>query len=104
MLRRSVARAAATDSTIPERRADAVSRRTGESVLVLDVASGEYYSLDDVAARIWELSDGARSVGEIVTELASEFDVSRDMLTRDVCEFLDDLAAAELVTFRLPRS
>jgi hypothetical protein len=36
----------------------------GDSVL-LDIDSGEYFSLNEVGGRVWELCDGPRSIDSI---------------------------------------
>jgi hypothetical protein len=77
--------------TIPWRALDA-------EALVLDVRSGMLYPLNSVAARIWHLCDGARDEEEIVRAIAAEFDAEEPVIRADVARFLDELAAAGLVT------
>ena len=82
--------------------ADVVCRQVGgESILVpirQNVGSLDYvYTLDPVAARVWALLDGQRTLHDIVTEICGEFDVDRDTATSDVSTLLDDLAEASLV-------
>ena len=55
---------------------------TGEAVL-LDIESGEYFSLNPVGGRIWELCDGTRSTAEIVSVMCDEYDVALDVVTAD---------------------
>ena len=68
----------------------------GEAVL-LDIERGEYFSLNSVGTRIWELCDGTRSVTEIVSVIGVEFDVTEDVVTADAQEILDELAKEKLV-------
>jgi hypothetical protein len=71
----------------------------GDSVL-LDIDSGEYYSLNQVGGRIWELCDGTRSVGAIAEVLCTEYDVTRETALSDASELLASFADAGLVAER----
>ena len=70
----------------------------GQTVL-LRLEDGGYYALDDVGARIWELCDGGRAVGEIVALLCEEFDAPEAVVQADVLEFIDDLRRERLLVF-----
>ena len=72
-------------------------RTLDTEALVVDVGAGTLYPLNSVAARIWELCDGARSMDDIVRALASEFDAEEDVIRLDAERFIDDLTAARLV-------
>lgn len=80
------------------RRSDlVVARRAGETVILLDPSSGEYFTLDDVGGRVWELCDGSRTVSEIVDAIAREYDAPRERIQGDVSELLAELAGIQLV-------
>jgi coenzyme PQQ biosynthesis protein PqqD len=68
----------------------------GQTVL-LRLEDGGYYALDDVGARIWELCDGSRAVGQIVDLLCKEFDAPEAIVRADVLEFIDDLRRERLL-------
>jgi len=59
-----------------------VVRQTGAEVLVLS----------EVAARILALADGIRPVGAWIEVLATEYEVDRGTLERDVLRFAAELA------------
>lgn len=71
----------------------------GDCVL-LDIDSGEYYSLNEVGGRVWELCDGTRSVGAIAETLCTEYDVPQETTLADAHELLASLADAGLVAER----
>ena len=75
----------------------------GESV-VLDPASGEYFGLNEVAARILELAGEQATIGHVVDCLLDEFEVDRDRLTADVRSFVVDLQNRGLVLLTNPTS
>ena len=72
-------------------------RTLDTEALVVDVSAGTLYPLNSVAARIWALCDGARSVDEIVRTLTSEFDADETLIRRDAEQFIADLTTARLV-------
>ncbi|MBV8518581.1 MAG: PqqD family protein [Acidobacteria bacterium] len=85
------------------RTADVVCRKVGaESILVPvrnNVGNLDFvYTLSPVAARIWELADGTRSVDAIAAELCGEYDVDEATASADVVQTLTDLAAVSLVS------
>jgi Coenzyme PQQ synthesis protein D (PqqD) len=64
-------------------------RRDGETIVVR--LGPEVVALEDVAALLWELFDGKRSLDEVVAEVASEYDVTPDVVEADVREFAGDM-------------
>jgi hypothetical protein len=62
----------------------------GEAVLILADAS-EINVLNRVGSLIFELSDGAHSVNEIVDEITRQFDISREQAESDTLAFLAEL-------------
>jgi len=69
---------------------------SGETVL-LDLASEQYFGLDEVGTRIWALLNDGRSVGEMVEILLGEYAVGREQLEADVRELLGALMDAGLI-------
>lgn len=101
-----------TDSTIAlsgsavfDRSRDVVCRQVGtESILVpirQNVGNLDYvYTLSPVAARIWALLDGGRTVDAIVSQLCEEYDVTAEAARQDVGSLLADLEEVSLVERR----
>lgn len=80
------------------RRAERVLAQKGaDKLILLDPDGGEYFTLDAVGSRVWELADGSRTVAAIAKALEQEFDAPADVIEADVLELLDELAAARLV-------
>ncbi len=67
-----------------------------EAVLVLS-QSGEVQVLNEVGARIWELTDGTRTVAQVAQAIADEFDVSAEQAQADVSEFVAQLVAQNVL-------
>ena len=70
---------------------------SGETVL-LDLSSENYFGLDKIGTRIWELLNGGASVGEVVDALLEEYDTDRKTLESDLAELLEKLAEAGLIS------
>ncbi len=84
------------DRVVGRRDRVVVQQVEGESVL-LDIDSGEYFSLNSVGGRVWELADGTHSVGAIIDTICAEYDVDPEIASRDTGELIDNLAGVGLV-------
>lgn len=65
--------------------------------MLLDLDQREYFALDDVAARMWEVLSDTGDVLRVVESLALEFEVERSSLQEDVEQFVRTLADRHLV-------
>ncbi|NUO62570.1 MAG: PqqD family protein [Gemmatimonadaceae bacterium] len=83
--------------TRPRRNPRVLTQRAGELVVLLDPDSGEYFSLDDVGGRIWELCDGTRTIGEIAVAIGEEYDADPAAIEADAAELLAGLGEASLL-------
>jgi len=68
-----------------------------QQAVLLDVESGEYFSLNDVGKRVWDLCDGALTVAQVADVICSEYDVAPDTALEDTGFLLENLAGAGLV-------
>ena len=59
------------------------ARQVGEEMVILDLASGTYFGLDPVGARIWKLMGEGKTLAEICEVMLDEYDVSLEDLERD---------------------
>jgi Coenzyme PQQ synthesis protein D (PqqD) len=70
---------------------------SGEGVL-LDLASGIYFGLDETSTRLWQLLQEHGSVRRVYEAMLLEFDVSRDRLEQDILAFVLDLTRRNLAS------
>jgi hypothetical protein len=68
----------------------------GESV-ILDLASGTYYGLNEVGTRIWVLLDEGRDEEGIAVALTAEYEVALEDARHHVRALLADLLARGLI-------
>ena len=66
-------------------------------VVVINLESGSYYSLNDVAAEVWALLESGSALGEIAETLGSRYDASADAIARALEAFVTDLHAERLL-------
>ena len=84
------------------RNEEIISRRIVDELILVplrkSVADMEtLYTLNDVGARVYELIDGTRSVGVIVDDIVSEFQVTADVAKSDVFEFIEQLLEVDSI-------
>jgi pyrroloquinoline quinone biosynthesis protein D len=68
-----------------------------DEIVVMSLASGEFFSMTGTAREIWLLLDGQRDRAALVRDLADRFAMPGPQIEADVTAFLDQLIAAELV-------
>ncbi|MBN1629022.1 MAG: PqqD family protein [Thermoleophilia bacterium] len=72
---------------------DVVSRKIDDTIVIVPLTAGigdaddELYTLNDTAQAIWEKLDGVRTLGDLVDDLALEFDAGREELEAHVIGF-----------------
>ena len=73
------------------RRDRVLARQAAGTLVLLDLDSGQYFSLDGVGARAWELCDGERDVGAILDTLGEEYDAPIEVVREDLVAFLREM-------------
>jgi len=68
----------------------------GETVL-LNLDNEEYYGLDGVGSRLWELIEAGTTYGQAITTVLDEYEVTREELEADLMRVVNDLHANGLV-------
>ena len=74
-----------------------MTRTVGEEVVVLDLATGTYFGLDPVGARIWELMGEGKTLDEICNTMLQEYEVTREELERDTLRLAEELNGQGLI-------
>jgi hypothetical protein len=82
----------------PRRRDRVLVQRAADQCILLDVDSGNYYALDEVSDRIWELCDGDHSVSAMVEAICQDFEAAAGDVEADVLAFLGEMASERLVS------
>jgi coenzyme PQQ biosynthesis protein PqqD len=79
------------------RREQIIAQQAAGTVILLNLADGQYYSLNEVGGRVWELCDGTRSVAEVVSIISQEYEAAVAVIEADVLELLEELGNAQMV-------
>ena len=77
---------------------DVLFQEISGEIVLLDLASEQYFGLDEVGARIWALINEGRAVGEVADSLLQEYEVERATLESDIDELLRSLLEAGLIS------
>ena len=77
--------------------ADAVARRVGDQVVLVQLRTNRIYELNRTGARLWELLQGGKDLEQAREEMLLEFDVSEDELRSNLNEIVDEMAAMGLL-------
>jgi hypothetical protein len=93
---RNSAISAAPDAPF-RRAAHVVSAAEGDRTVLLDPVGGEYFGLDEVGTRIWELLPDHPTAAALADRLFDEYDAPRATLAADAARLLGELAAKKLV-------
>ncbi len=68
-----------------------------EELVMLSVAAGNYYSLDPVGRRIWEMAEEPIRLNELCSCLMREFEVDQSVCEKDMLEFVAQLRVHDIV-------
>ncbi len=85
------------------KRSDAiVFRKIGDEVLLVPIRQGvgelgSLYTLNETAARIWELLDGTAKGTEIRDKITEEFDITPEEAEKDLVCHLKELASIKAI-------
>lgn len=63
-----------------------------DEAVVMDLDSGNFFSLSGSALSIWELIDGRRDTAAIIASLAEEYGADETAIGEDLATFVADLA------------
>jgi hypothetical protein len=75
---------------------DVVRRQIADEIILVPVRKSaedldSIYSINPLAAQIWDLLDGKRTLGEIRDLLLQQYEVSPAELDKDMAEFVEQL-------------
>ncbi len=71
-----------------------------KQAVLLHMSETAYFSLNQTGARIWQLLEQQKSLGEISVTLADEYDVSLERSQQSVLNLVQELAVANLLSLQ----
>ncbi len=85
----------ATDK--PQQSPVATHQMVGEEAILINVNTGDYYSLNDTGAAFWELIDGHRTIGECARLMAKTYEVEVSEVEADLLDLAAEFQAEGLI-------
>ena len=82
------------------RNSKVISGRLHDELVMMDLDSGKYFSLNGVATRIWDLLEKPLDIDSLCGILAGEYDVDEANCHSAVEEYLKEMIRLELVSRR----
>lgn len=84
------------DSRIAKDTSQVIDRVVDGEALLIHLQSGEYFSLNPIGTRIWELLNGEQTLGQIADVLVLEYDVTLEQAQADITALAADLIRERL--------
>jgi hypothetical protein len=76
---------------------DVVARNLMGEAVLLDLATGTYFGLDEVGTRIWQLVERHESLEPVIAALLDEYDVEEPAVRADLERLIGELSKKGLV-------
>ena len=74
-----------------------LTQQVSEQTVLLNPATGKYFSIDDIGSRVGELCDGSLTIAEIAERIHDEYDAPINLITTDVIELVTEFCDEKLV-------
>lgn len=72
-------------------------REIDDTIIALNLNSGQYYTLNEIGTQIWTLIAEQQSQKSIIDHIMSEYDVGRENVEQDLLNLLENLQQNDLV-------
>jgi hypothetical protein len=73
-------------------------REVDDEAVILDLNTEQYFGLDDVGTRMWQVLTEAPSIQSAFDTLLDEYEVDSDTLKHDLDTFIGELVNRALIT------
>jgi hypothetical protein len=83
--------------TVLQRKPDLLFNQIDGEVVMLSIENSEYYGMDQVGSRIWELLAKPLHFKELVAKLMDEYEVSEEQCTKDTLAFINKLQDKKMI-------
>jgi len=74
-----------------------IFQKVNQEAVLLDMSSEQYYALNELGLRLWELVSEDENLDLAITRLLDEYDVDEDDLRRDILAWIDEMHSYGLV-------
>lgn len=79
---------------------DVVAREVAGETVLLNLASGTYFGLDEIGGKIWQWleTEDCTTLDEVCDQLVEEYHIEREVAERDVVALATDLEEQGLIS------
>ena len=81
---------------------EVVESRIEDTIIMMSVQSGNYFTLENTGGRIWTLLEKPCTFDEVVASLMDEYDVSKEVCEADLAQLLGKMMEHDLIRFAGP--
>ncbi len=74
-----------------------ISGRLHDEMVMMDIEQGKYFSLNNIATRVWDLLEEPMTLDELCGHLADEYEVEMPKCRAEVEELLKEMERLGLV-------
>lgn len=85
------------ETTLVCRTTSMLSAKIGNEVVMMHLTTGRYVGLDDISGDIWQRLENPRRFGELIDELAADYDAERAVIAEDVRRLVGEMVANDIV-------
>jgi len=85
------------ETTMLRRNPDQEFSKIDDEVVMLSKKNGEYYALNSVGSRIWEIIENPITVKEVLDKLNAEFEIGHDICATQTIELLNEMNKKSLI-------
>jgi hypothetical protein len=86
-----------TENTVIKRNTKLLTSGLDNELVMMSLDKGEYYGLNTIAARIWNLIENPSSLHDVVNHLVEEYDVTREQCFADILPFLKEMLEKQII-------
>jgi len=79
--------------------ANVLFQQINNECVLLDMDSEQYFGLDDVGARMWQILSENEDTEKVVTLLLAEYDIDEATLRQDLLNLIAELGNVKLISF-----
>ena len=88
------------DNSIVSATKEQISSDLGKEAIILNLKSGMYHGLNEVAAEVWNIIQQPKAVKEVKAILLEEYEVDIQRCDRDLKDLLTELTEEGLIDIR----
>lgn len=75
-----------------------ISSEIDTGMVMMDIQQGQYYNLNAIAGRIWELLETSKSGQDICETLVAEYEISPQICEKEVLSYLEKLHNMQIIS------